>query len=88
MAQSDRDITGRRIGRQRKKPKGTVGDCRQDNSDFSLLDLKACLRGYKYVEEVWKLLPPKPDPISWAQILVKVSNLGSVHPRQTAETSY
>ncbi len=31
-------------------------DCHQDNSDFSLLDLKACFRGYKYVEEVWKLL--------------------------------
>jgi putative transposase len=63
-------------------------DCHQDNSEFSLIDLKACFRGYKYVEEVWKLLPQKPDPISWAQILVKVSNLGAVHPRQTAETSY
>ncbi len=31
-------------------------DCRPDNSEFSLLDLKACFRGYKYVEEVWKLL--------------------------------
>ena len=59
-------------------------DCHQDNSEFSLLDLKACFRGYKYVEEVWKLLPQKPDPISWAQILVKVANLGAVHPRQTA----
>ncbi len=29
-----------------------------------------------------------PDPISWAQILVQVANLGTVHPRQTAETSY
>ncbi len=63
-------------------------DCHQDNSEFSLLDLKACFRGYKYVEEVWKLLPQKPDPISWAQILVQVANLGAVHPRQTAETSY
>ena len=63
-------------------------DCRPDNSEFSLLDLKACFRGYKYVEEVWKLLPQKPDPISWAQILVKVANLGAVHPRQTAENPY
>ena len=63
-------------------------DCHQDNSDFRLLDLKACFRGYKYVEEVWKLLRQKPDPISWAQILVKVANLGAVHPRQTAETSW
>ncbi len=59
-------------------------DCRQDNSEFSLLDLKACFRGYKYVEEVLKLLPQKPNPISLAQILAKVSNLGAVHPRQTA----
>ena len=36
-------------------------DCRPDNSEFSLLDLKACFRGYKYVEEVWKLLPQKPS---------------------------
>ncbi len=63
-------------------------DCHQDNSEFSLLDLKACFRGYKYVEEVWKLLPQKPDPISWAQILIKVSNLGAVHPRQTAKNPY
>lgn len=55
-------------------------DCRQDNSEFSILDLKACFRGYKYVEEVLKLLPQKPDPISLAQIFAKVSNLGAVHP--------
>ena len=62
-------------------------DCRQENSEFSILDLKACYRGYKYVEEVLKLLPQKPDPISLAQIFAKVSNLGAVHPRQTVENS-
>ena len=62
-------------------------DCRQDNSEFSILDLKACFRGYKYVEEVLKLLPQKPDPISLAQIFAKVSNLGAVHPRQTVENT-
>ena len=60
-------------------------ECSQDNSEFSILDLKACFRGYKYVEEVLKLLPQKPDPISLAQIFAKVSNLGAVHPRQTVE---
>ena len=62
-------------------------DCRQDNSEFSILDLKACFRGYKYVEEVLKLLPQKPNPISLAQIFAKVANLGAVHPRQTAENA-
>lgn len=62
-------------------------ECSQDNSEFSILDLKACFRGYKYVEEVLKLLPQKPDPISLAQIFAKVSNLGAVHPRQTVENS-
>ena len=62
-------------------------DCREDNSEFSILDLKACFRGYKYVEEVLKLLPQKPDPISLAKIFAKVSNLGAVHPRQAVENS-
>ena len=50
-------------------------DCRRDNAEFSILDLKVCFRGYKYVEEVLKLLPQKPDPISLAQIFAQVSNL-------------
>lgn len=60
-------------------------DFRRDNSHFSLLDLKARFRGYKYLDEIWKLLPQKPDPISWSQILVQVANLGALHPRQIAE---
>ena len=62
-------------------------DCRQDNSEFSILDLKAWFRAYKYVEEVWKLLPQKPEPISWAQILAKVANLGAIHPYQSSANS-
>ena len=32
-------------------------DCREDNSEFSILDLKACFRGYKYVEDTtWKVI--------------------------------
>jgi putative transposase len=31
--------------------------------DYSVLDLKADCRGYKYVEETIKMLPEKPDPI-------------------------
>ena len=57
-------------------------DCRQDNSEFGMLDLKACFHGYRYVEEVVKLLPQKPDPILLAHLFTKVVNLGAVHPRQ------
>ena len=60
-------------------------DCRQDNPRFSVLDLKACCRGYRYVVEVLKLLPQKPEPIFWAQIIAKVANLGAIHPRLASE---
>lgn len=60
-------------------------DCRHNNAGFSVLDLKACCRGYRYVEEVLKLLPQKPEPIFWTQIIAKVANLGAIHPRQTSE---
>ncbi len=36
---------------------------RKFNPDFSITDLKALFRGYKYVEETIKLLPVKPDPV-------------------------
>lgn len=34
---------------------------RQDDPDFSVLDLKAIYRGYRYVTETIQLLPQKPD---------------------------
>ena len=60
-------------------------DARQDHYDCSILDLKASCRAFRYVEEVFNWLPQKPDPISWAQILSKVANLGAVHPRHSTE---
>src|SRR5215472_3615848 len=36
--------------------------------DYSVLDLKADYRGFKYVEETIKRLPEKPAPILWAKI--------------------
>jgi putative transposase len=38
-------------------------DVRQRAPDYSVLDLKADCRGYKYVEETIQMLPEKPDPI-------------------------
>jgi putative transposase len=55
-------------------------DFRHTNQDLSILDLKAGFRGFKYVREVLKLLPQKPDPILLASIFSKVANLGAIHP--------
>ena len=46
---------------------------------YSVLDLKADCRGYKYVEETIKLLPKKPEPILFAKILRQVAGLGRIH---------
>jgi len=47
--------------------------------DYSVLDLKADCRGYKYVEETIKMLPEKPEPILLAKILNRVAGLGRIH---------
>jgi len=46
---------------------------------YSVLDLKADWRGYKYVEETIKLLPEKPDTILLAKIRNQVASLGRIH---------
>ena len=45
----------------------------------SVLDLKTLYRGYKYVEEMIKLLPEKPEPVLLAQIWSRISSLGRIH---------
>jgi putative transposase len=52
--------------------------------DYSVLDLKADCRGYKYVEETIKLLPEKPEPILLAKILNQVAGLGRIHASQAS----
>jgi putative transposase len=49
---------------------------------YSVLDLKADCRGYKYVEETIKMLPEKPEPVLLRQILNKVAGLGRIHASQ------
>jgi putative transposase len=49
---------------------------------YSVLDLKADCRGYKYVEETIKLLPEKPEPILLAQLRNQVASLGRIHAAQ------
>jgi putative transposase len=56
------------------------------DANSSILDLKAFCRGVRYAEETLKLLPQKPDPVSWTQILSNVSRLGRIHPVQIQST--
>lgn len=57
-------------------------DMRQRDPDYSVLDLKADCRGYKYVEETIQMLPEKPEPVLLEQILNKVACLGRIHAAQ------
>jgi putative transposase len=52
--------------------------------DYSVLDLKADYRGYKYVEETIKLLPEKPEPVLLAKILNQGAGLGRIHATQSS----
>src|SRR5437867_781708 len=54
-------------------------DLHPRDPDYSVLDLKADWRGYKYVEETIKMLPEKPEPILLAKILNQVAGLGRIH---------
>jgi putative transposase len=56
---------------------------RQDDPDFSILDLKAYYRGYRYVMETIKILPQKPDNNLVSQLFQKVAALGRIHPAKT-----
>ncbi|CAG0955545.1 hypothetical protein ANRL3_00529 [Anaerolineae bacterium] len=51
-----------------------------ENTEFSVLDLKAVYRGTKYVTETIKMLQEKPDPNLISQIIRQVAALGSIHP--------
>ena len=55
---------------------------RSRDPDYSILDLKADCRGYKYVEETIQMLPEKPEPVLLRRILNKVACLGRIHASQ------
>jgi len=57
-------------------------DIRRRAPDYSVLDLQADGRGYKYVEETIQMLPEKPEPILFAKILNQVAGLGRIHASQ------
>lgn len=61
---------------------------RKGNPNFSVLDLKAHYRGYRYASETIKMLPQKPDGILLAEIFQRIARLGAIHTVPTpAETS-
>jgi putative transposase len=57
-------------------------DFRQSDPDWSVLDLKAYFRAYKYVEETLKMLPEPPEPILVAHIFNQIASLGRIHTTQ------
>jgi putative transposase len=57
-------------------------DSRPAEPDCSVLDLKAHFRGYKYVDEMLKLLPQMPEPLLIAHIFSQVACLGRIHAMQ------
>lgn len=54
---------------------------RHQQSDFSVLDLKAQFRAQRYLQEIIKSLPNPPDAILIARIGCRLSLLGAIHPR-------
>jgi len=54
-------------------------DFRHTHPAFSVLDLKALARGYRYVDETMQLLPQKPEPFLLSRIFQRVAKLGQIH---------
>lgn len=50
------------------------------HQDLTILDLKAFYRGFRYVDEMMKMLPEKPEAIFISRLLNQVANLGAIHP--------
>ena len=56
-----------------------IDNVRQLNPEFSVQDLKAYFRGSKYIDEIFKLLPEKPDPILFQQIFNQITILCKIN---------
>ncbi|RKU29364.1 hypothetical protein C6497_02680 [Candidatus Poribacteria bacterium] len=61
------------------KLKNRFGD---ENTPYSVLDLKSHYRGLKYLEETLKILPQKPEPIVIDEITQHLSSIGAIHYTQ------
>jgi hypothetical protein len=56
---------------------------RQEDADFSILDLKAHYRGYRYAMEILKMSPQKTDRDFISQLFQNIVLLGRVHAPKT-----
>ena len=59
--------------------KGLLPHFRPSCLTFSVNDLKAHFRGYKYVTETLKLLPHRPEPIFIEQIFANIAQIGTIN---------
>ena len=53
---------------------------RQQQPNFSVLDLKAYFRAHRYLDETIKLLPHPPDDHLISRIWLRLASLGGIHP--------
>ncbi len=60
-----------------------LANFRKHNPGSGIIDLKAYYRGFRYVREMLKILPQKPEPILLAQIVAKLTSLGRIHTVST-----
>ena len=56
--------------------------CQCENTEYSVLDLKARYRGLKYLYETLKILPQKPEPIVIEKIAQHLGAIGAIHHTQ------
>lgn len=57
---------------------------REDNPGSGIVDLKAYCRGFRYVREMFKMLPQQPNAILLSHIFAKLTSLGRIHNASTA----
>ena len=48
--------------------------------DVGVNDLRSDYRGLHYVGEILKIVPEKPDPITWVQLVEHICRVGCIHP--------
>ncbi|MGV0107124.1 hypothetical protein NSTC731_04653 [Nostoc sp. DSM 114167] len=60
-----------------------LADFRHHNPGSSIIDLKVHYRGFRYVNEILKMLPEMPEPILLNQIFAKLTSLGRIHAVST-----
>ena len=56
-----------------------IHNVHKNDPNFGIQDLKAHFRGSKYVSEILKLLPQKPDRILIQQIFSRITKIGSIN---------